>query len=204
MIIPILKKDLATLANLADGKNTGATNVVEISYKDGTCTLAATDAYIVAEVVLPGHTPEEVQALPIDNTSNYLVAESLRKAIKQIPRSKTHIYVSIEGANVCELVTDQASYPVEMKGIHSPNMIAMYAHVRPDRLAHAEPNSYQVESTKLKKAVTVAHDLNRADFIQFKPIKRSGSPYLQWVSPRTDRGYAKVVMTAKYATSECE
>ena len=203
MIIPILKKDLATLANLADGKSTGATNFVELTYKDGTCTLAATDAYIVAEVVLPGYTPEEVQALPIDNTSNYLIADSLRKVIKQIPRSKTHIYVSIEG-NTCELVTDQASYEVETKGIHAPHLISMYAHVRPDRLAHAEPNNYQVESQKLKKAVTIAHDLNRADFIQFKPIKRSGAPYLQWTSPRTDRGYAKVVMTAKYANNEVD
>lgn len=203
MIIPILKKDLATLANLADGKSTGATNVVEVTYKDGTCTLAATDAYIVAEVVLPGYTPEKVQALPIDHESSYLVAENLRKVIKQIPRSKTHIYVSIEG-NKCELVTDQASYEVEMKTIHGQHLISMYAHVHPDRLAHAEPNSYQVESQKLKKAVTLAHDLNHADFIQFKPIKRSGSPYLQWVSPRTDRGYAKVVMTAKYATSKCD
>lgn len=198
MIFPVNKRDLTVLAGIADGKKPGATSVVEVSYKDGTLTMSATDAYIIAVVEQPGFTPDEVQKLDIDFESNYLSAESLRSALKEIPRSKKLVYLSIEG-NKCEIVTDQSMYEVSMKNIHDEALVSRYAKLRDDHRHMEEPTACTVKSKVLAKAVKAAHELTYSEGMEFRVLKRASAPALQWTSARPDRGYAKVVTIAKYS-----
>ena len=172
-----------------------------MSYKDGVTTIAATDAYIVGVVVSPGHTPEEVQALPKDLESYYIDAEDLRRVLKEIPRSKSAVYISIEGQK-CELVTDSDTYKVRLKlGVRDPNKASKYAGIKADRLAHSQPNTYSIDSKRLASAVKIAHALNTScEPLGFKVIKRMGSAAFVWASARPDRGYSKVITSAKYVS----
>lgn len=201
MIVPVTKRDLATLANIANGKNPGVTSVVEASYKDGVFTLAATDADIVAVIVQPGFTPDDIQLLNTDLESYYLYSDSLKETLKQIPRSKRTVYLSIE-RETCEIVTDETTYEIDMRAVNDPALVSRYAKLRDDHRYFDKTTACTIKSNVLAKAVKAAHELAYSETIEFRVLKRATSPVLQWVSARPDRGFVKVVTIAKYAFKE--